>query len=765
MAFVPSAVSPICKIYAYSTQKDRIPITTPGGSGATHQRGVSIKKWVCRVDRLLPAIAADINEGVLDELQRFRLIVEHASNMVVITDAQRRIEYVNPAYTRVTGWTLDEVRGLKPGRLLHGPMTDMVSVQQISHALDHEESIDGVEVVNYRKDGEPYWVSLQIRPMRNELGVLTHFVSIQTDVTERRLSREALVASERRLAEAQRLARMASFECNFDTDEMFWTPGAEQVIGLPEVFLPRTFRGHVSLLHADDRAALDDAYWALVSEQRPYEVEYRLLTGDGGTRWIRERGYYLPAEGALPSRLCGLVFDISATKEAHDRIQYLAWHDTLTGLANREQLQEVLLQRLAMAREASQQLALLFVDLDRFKTINDSLGHHVGDELLQTCAQRLRDAVRSSDVVGRLGGDEFVVMLGGIDSSGTVARIASKLLGRLAAPMLIQGRELHVTASLGISVFPKDGATASELMRHADAAMYQAKARGRNTHCFFSEELNARLSERFELESQLRLALVRGELSLHFQPQFQADGTRLIGFEALLRWRTAEGRWIPPDQFIPVAEESGLIQPIGDWVLEEACRHWQQWRVQYGADIRVAVNLSAIQLRDRNLLARIGQLTERFDMPAGALELELTEAVAMHDPGASIELMKQLRELEVSLAVDDFGTGYSSLAYLKLLPIQRIKLDRSFVKDMEHNPDDQAICKAAIQMAHSLGLEVVAEGVETEAQRHFLANHRCDLMQGYHLGRPMPAKDVLQLLALPLPTHLSSSPNERPSAV
>ena len=696
---------------------------------------------------MLPAIVAEMNVGVLAELQRFRLIVEHSSNMVVITDAQRRIEYVNPAYTRVTGWTVDEARGLKPGRLLHGPLTDLACVRQISQALDREETIDGIELVNYRKDGEPYWVRLHIRPVRNEVGQLTHFVAIQTDVTERRQAREALVASERRLAEAQRLARMASFECHFDTDEMLWTPGAEQVIGLPEALLPRSFRGHVSLLHADDREALEEAYWTLVSEQRPYEIEYRLLTGDGKVHWIRERGYYLSAEGSLPSRLCGLVFDISATKEAHDRIHYLAWHDTLTGLANREQLQEVLHQRLDVARAAGQQMALLFVDLDRFKTINDSLGHQVGDELLQTCAQRLRDAVRGSDVVGRLGGDEFVLVLTGVESSDSVARIAIKLLHRIAAPMKIQGRELHVTASLGISVYPQDGTTASELMRHADAAMYHAKSKGRNTHSFFSAELSARLSERFEIESQLRLALVRGELSLHFQPQFQSKGTRLIGFEALLRWQTPEGRWIPPDKIIPVAEESGLIQPIGDWVLEEACRHWQQWRVKCGADIRVSVNLSASQLRDRGLLTRIRHLTERFDMPPGALELELTEAVAMRDPGASIELMKQLRELQVSLAVDDFGTGYSSLAYLKTLPIQRIKLDRSFVMDMERNPDDQAICKATIQMAHSLGLEVVAEGVETEAQRHFLASHGCDLMQGYYLGRPMPAPDVLQLLA------------------
>lgn len=699
------------------------------------------------MESLLQAESGATAPHVLSELQQFRLAVEHSINMIVITDADRRIQYVNPAYTAVTGWKLDEVRGLKPGRMLQGPLTDGQTVRLISQALDRNESVQGVELVNYRRDGQPYWVRLNIRPVRDSAGRLTHYVAIQTDVTERRQAREALIASERRLAEAQRLARMASFECDLGNDEMVWNPGAEHVLGLPFALLPRTFAGHVSLLHPEDREALQEAYWRLMSEQRPYELEYRLQLGDNKAHWIRERGYYLPADGQLPSRLCGLVFDISATKEAHDRIEYMAWHDTLTGLANREQLQSVLHHRLDAARDAGLQMALLFVDLDRFKTINDSLGHHVGDELIKTCAQRLREAVRSSDVVGRLGGDEFVVVLNCVDDVAMVSRIASKLLGRIAAPMLIQGRELHITASLGISTFPKDGESASELMRHADAAMYHAKAKGRNTHCFFSEDINARLDERFELESQLRLAMVRGELSLHFQPQFQAEGHRLIGFEALLRWQTPDGRWIPPDKFIPVAEDSGLIQAIGDWVLEEACSHWQRWHAQHGAGLRVAVNLSASQLRDRGLLERIRQLTERFKMPPGALEIELTETVAMHDPGASVELMKQLRALHVSLAVDDFGTGYSSLAYLKTLPIQRIKLDRTFVKDMEQNPDDQAICKAAIQMAHSLGLEVVAEGVETEAQRCFLADQGCDLMQGYHLGRPMHADHVLPLLA------------------
>jgi diguanylate cyclase (GGDEF)-like protein/PAS domain S-box-containing protein len=687
------------------------------------------------------------SQAVLSLLQKFRLVVEHTSNMVVITDDQRRIEYVNQAYTDVTGWQLDEVRGQRPGRLTRGPLTCADTVRQVDEALIRGDSVHQIELINYKKSGQVYWVQLNIQPVRDAQGVLTHYVAIQSDVTAQRLAHEALLASERRLAEAQRLARMASFECHFDDDTMVWTPAASQVLGVSADKLPAQFMAHVDLVHADDRSALLDAYWSVTANQSSYEVEYRIQDEHQQTRWIRERGFYLPEEGGRPKRLCGLVYDITSTKAAHDRIEYLAWHDTLTGLANREHLQAHLRQHMDALRGTGGQLAVLFADLDRFKTINDSLGHHVGDEVLKTCAQRLRECVRASDTICRLGGDEFVIVLSNLEDAAAVSRIGAKLLARLSAPMQVHGRDLHITASLGVSFFPQDGETVAELMRHADAAMYQAKAKGRNTLSFYSPEINAVSAERFEIESKLRLALVRKELSLYFQPQYQAGNKQLVGFEALLRWQTVDGDWIPPDKFIPIAEETGLIHIIGQWVMAEACGHWRRWTAHGGAPVRVSVNLSAHELRDKGLLERIRVLMQQHDMPPDALEIELTESVAMHDPGASIELMKQIRALGVSLAVDDFGTGYSSLAYLKTLPIQRIKLDRSFVKDLEVDADDRAICAAAIQMAHSLGLEVVAEGVETAHQLQYLTQQGCDLMQGYHLGRPMAAQAAIELVA------------------
>jgi len=684
-------------------------------------------------------------------LHKYRLVVEHTSNMVVITDAQRRIEYVNPAYTRVTGWRLGEVLGRRPSELLHGPLTDQSTVRRLRSWLDAGQPVVHTELLNYTKAGEPYWTQLNIQPVRDEQGQVTHFVAIQSDVTKQRKAREALEASERRLAEAQRLARMASFECALDGDvtraRLWWTPAAVEVLGVCEAMLPEDIAAHLVAVHEEDRVALQEAYRRLSEHEDTYEAEYRVACAEGQTRWVRERGYRLPSEAeGMPGRLCALLYDITSSKATQDRMEYLAWYDALTGLANREQLQAMLRMRMETCHQSGRQLAVLFGDLDRFKTINDSLGHHIGDEVLKVCGQRFRSGVRGSDLVARLGGDEFVIVLTDIADVAVVARLGAKILSALAAPMQIEGRELHVSASLGVSLYPQHGDTVAELMRHADAAMYQAKARGRNTLVFYTPEMHAHSARRFELESKLRLALPRRELSLHFQPQYRASDRRLLGFEALLRWHTEIDGWIPPDQFIPLAEEAGLIHQIGDWVLDEACRQWRRWADQGQDHLRVAVNLSAYQLRDPALASRVAAHRAHHRLPPDVLELELTESVAMHDPQASIQCMKLLRDQGVSWAVDDFGTGYSSLAYLKTLPIERIKLDRTFVSDIERDSDDRVICAAAIQIARALGLELVAEGVENEAQLQYLVAQGCDVMQGYHLGRPMPADAALALV-------------------
>lgn len=684
----------------------------------------------------------------LQQLQKYRLVVEHTANMVVITNAQRQIEYVNPAYTAVTGWTLDEVRGRKPGSFLQGPETDRRVLQGLSAALQRGEPVQGVELLNYTRSGQPYWVSLSIQPVRNEDNEVTHFVAIQADISERRRIADVLRSSERRLAEALRVARMGSFECDLSHDRMTWSPDAARVMASDvDQALPGKLAEHLQSVHEQDRQALAACYRDAVVQGRAYEIEYRLAaTPEQAPRWIREWGEYFPPEDALPERLTGLVQDITAERHNQERVAYLARHDTLTGLINRASLESVLSERVSRLRDTDGQLALLCLGLDRFKNINDSLGHQVGDHVLIEVANRLRGSVRGSDLVCRVGGDEFMILLDGVGDREVVSRVVNQMLDKLSQPFVYEGHALHTSASIGVCLYPQDGDTVEELARNADVAMHQAKASGRNTQAYFSPEANARSQARFEIESRLRLALPRQEFRLHYQPQYASRTGRLVGFEALLRWQPPPGTLVGPDEFIPVAEESGLISSIGLWVLREACQQWASWRAQSGRSLRMSVNLSARQLRDADLLSHIEQVIREHAMPPDALELELTETVTMHDPAASAELMRQLRDMGVSLAVDDFGTGYSSLSYLKTLPVQRLKLDRSFVKDLERNPDDKAICAATIALGHSLGLEVVAEGVETVAHRQYLLDQGCDLMQGYLLGRPMPADQATALV-------------------
>ncbi len=439
--------------------------------------------------------------------------------------------------------------------------------------------------------------------------------------------------------------------------------------------------------------------------------------------------------------------DITDQKEAEARIRHAAYHDALTGLPNRTHLSIAMEQALADARRAEAEVAVMFIDMDRFKLINDTLGHHVGDEMLVEVARRLKECVRESDIVARLGGDEFVVVLTGMTAASAATLVAGKLLAALARPYEIAAHVLHSSPSIGISVYPVDGADSATLMKNADTAMYHAKEQGRNNAQYFTAAMNATAAARMELEHELRGALAAGQFELRYQPQVYAGSGRVCSVEALIRWRHPRRGLVSPLDFIPLAEETGLIEPIGAWVLDEACRQLAAWR-RAGIDgLGMAINLSAHQLRSPRLVDMVRETLLRHALREGDIELEVTESVAMTNPERAIGQLCALRELGVRLAIDDFGTGYSSLAYLKNLPIQALKLDRSFVRDIETDGNDAAICAATIALAHSLGLKVVAEGVETPAQQRFLADiHRCDYLQGYLFGKPMPAADLAALL-------------------
>jgi diguanylate cyclase (GGDEF)-like protein/PAS domain S-box-containing protein len=515
------------------------------------------------------------------------------------------------------------------------------------------------------------------------------------------------------------------------------------VIGQHPVFLsglpaPRNAEGGIEPGHG----TLQDLAQT-VSRRGAWQGEAKILkrNGDAYPAWlmasaVRERddhvSYYI-----LTS------IDISDRKRSEARIEFLAQHDVLTELPNRALCTERLRLALQSAQRSKQKVAVLFIDLDRFKNINDSLGHHIGDGLLRSVAARLTQSVRAVDTVSRLGGDEFIVVLNGVADVDEISHVVDqRLIPLIRQPHTIEGAEIHVSCSIGIAVFPEDGQDIDVLMQHADAAMYEAKAGGRNDSRFFSAEMTERSRARLHLESSLRHAIELGQLTLVYQPSVKAQTGELAGFEGLLRWNHPELGAISPLQFIPIAEEAGLIVPIGAWVIEQACAQMASWRDTGHPRMQVSINLSAVQLKHPGLLEALRDSMARHGIGAGLLELEITESTLMESVEANLKKLSAIRALGVRLSIDDFGTGYSSLNYLNRFPLDRLKIDRSFVHDMVDGSTDLAIAKAIIGLGHTLGLMVVAEGVETEMEVRLLRAAGCDEFQGFFFARPRLPQDL-----------------------
>lgn len=567
--------------------------------------------------------------------------------------------------------------------------------------------------------------------------------------TRERLRRteQSLRQSEARLMRAQKIAGMGSWEWNIQTGEMYWSDELFRIFGLdpgdhPKIELDWVF----GLVNPVDLPAFKEVIFGAAENGQAFNVVYRIISCDDGEIVVNSQGEVEYDEHGRARLVSGTTMDITARIRAESEIQQLINYDTLTGLPNRSLLHDRLKLAIAHAVREQQLVGVLFLDLDRFKSINDALGHRVGDKLLKTVSKRLAACVRESDTLARLGGDEFVAILVGANSAEGITTVAKKILMLISEPIYIEDQEIYTSASIGIAVYPMDGDDSYTLLKHADLAMYQAKELDRNNFQYFSREMNIKVLERMMLENSMRKALEREEFFLVYQPQVDARTGRITGMEALLRWQHPDLGLLAPDKFIYLAEETGFIIPIGEWVLQTACRQNKAWQQQGLTAVRVAVNLSAKQFGQHHLDEMIASTLMETGLDAEWLELEITESAIMKNAEQNATILVKLKDMGVSLAIDDFGTGYSSLSYLKHFPISRLKIDRSFVRDITSNPDDAAIAEIIIAMAQTLKLSVIAEGVETRAQMELLSFNNCTEMQGYLFSRPVPAAQFEKFL-------------------
>jgi len=506
------------------------------------------------------------------------------------------------------------------------------------------------------------------------------------------------------------------------------------------------------LTYPDDlEADLEQAKQLLAGLVDSYTMEKRYIKKGGDIIWGEFTATLIHNHNGDIVYGLGMVQDITARKRAEDTVRHLAFHDVLTGLPNRALLKDRLSMALAQAHRQAGSVAVMFLDLDRFKLINDTLGHSVGDDLLRNVGQQLQKLLREGDTVARVGGDEFTLVLPAIGGSTDVVKAAQRVLRSLREPRMLAGRDVQVTASLGVAVYPEDGRDAETLLRNADTAMYRAKERGKDTFEMYTSTMNTDGFQRLVLENSLRHALERREFTVYYQPQVELQSLTVVGLEALVRWEHPDRGIIGPDEFIHIAEETGQIVPLGDQVLRMACEQSRAWQDSGLPPLRLAVNLSARQFQQHDLVDTISTALNESGLPPDQLQLEITEHVAMHDAAFTVATLKRLRDMGVQIAIDDFGTGYSSLSYLKAFPINTVKIDRSFIRDITVDASDAAITRAIIAMAHSLNLSVTAEGVETPEQLAFLREAGCDEFQGFLFGEAVPSSEMREILADPEP--------------
>ncbi len=569
---------------------------------------------------------------------------------------------------------------------------------------------------------------------------------------------QELSESKARLSFAQRIARIGSWEWDIVEDKVLWSDEIFQIFDLAPFAFDGSYHSFIDSIHPLDREFVNQAVEEAIFNNKPLSIDHQILLPTGTERYVHTEASVTLAENGRAVRMAGTVQDITERKRAEEQIRTLAYYDTVTGLPNRILFKEYLEHALAFAERHSKVVATLFLDLDRFKAINDTLGHVLGDLLLQQVADRLRSCIRKADLitrdsqdkptgtVARLGGDEFTVLLEEIGRPQDAAKVARRILEEIARPFTLDGHEVFVTASIGISLYPADGNDVTTLIKNADTAMYHAKDLGRNNFQFYTQSMNASAFERLLLESRLRKALERDEFIVYYQPQVDIRSRRVVGLEALIRWRNPDLGLVLPSAFVSLAEETGIIIPIDEWVLFTVCNQIKAWHTTGTPPVRVAINLSGQHFMMKNLLEVVGRVLHMTGVDPSLLELEITEGSLIQNVADTNTVLNSLKDMGITLSIDDFGTGYSSLSYLKRFPIDTLKIDQSFVREIGADADSEAITMAIIAMAKRLKMRVIAEGVEKAEQQAFLEAHGCTIMQGYLFGHPASADIITPIL-------------------
>jgi len=674
---------------------------------------------------------------------KFKVITEQSTEGITVADEDGHYIFVNTAFCDMVGYSEQE--------LLQMTVFDVKAPQQDQSSFERTKSVEEgleVQVDLQRKDGTVF--TSEVIGKMIEFDGQARVLGTIRDISDRISSEKALRESEQRFDMAMDVVNDGIWDWHLEDSTVLFDSRYYTMAGYEPGAFPCTFDEWFKRVHTEDIKQAEEAVQQYLSGQnQSFDVEFRFLRQDGEYMWMRGRGKIVERdEAGKPLRFVGTHSDITLLKEHEGQILHQAHYDALTGLPNRFLTLDRLTQLVKDAERNDSQVAVLFTDLDDFKKVNDTLGHEIGDKLLVETAERLSHAVRSRDTVGRLGGDEFIILMGGVADASDTLPIAENVLNRLRDSFHIEGRELILSGSVGIALYPQDGLTPSNLLRNADSAMYHAKDLGRNTYSFFTQAMNEEVSRRLEIEEQIHGALGRGEFSVLYQPKIDVQSKNVIGAEALLRWKNPALGMVSPIEFIPIAEQTGLIVSIGQFVLAEALAQAAIWQKQH-TDFQMAVNLSPVQFRDPDLVAIVERHIKQYGVDSQTLELEITEGVLMSGHSYIDEALSGLKQLGVSIAMDDFGTGYSSLGYLRNYPFDILKIDKSFIRDITLDPADKELINAAVAMAHGLKLKVVAEGVETEEQHEYLKSIGCDFAQGFLFSKPV----TVEALSKQLDTH------------